>query len=375
MRIAREAVPFVVVAAVLVAVAWLVAGVWAAAPFVLGLAFTVWFFRDPDRRPPDDPAVLISPADGRVIEATSRPTPDGGWVSSHEDVTERVNYETALRDQNMLFDAALENMAHALCMFDKDWRVIVHNRRFLELYGFKSFADRTTLSFDHSLVGIVGPNGCGKSNVVDAIRWVLGETRPTSMRGGEMIDVIFKGSVSRPSMSVADVSLILDNARAHDFGSWLAILTTPYWPPPFPPELYRPITSLLMSAEYVLGAGAPLVFRVVSYLLYAACSLAVFSFASRLVSHRVALAVALLFALLESNPAPFCVLDEVDAALDESNVNRFGQALKNLTGRTQFVVITHSRGTIQAADTIYGVSMTGDGVSNVLSLRLADVPE
>jgi chromosome segregation protein len=86
-------------------------------------------------------------------------------------------------------------------------------------------------------------------------------------------------------------------------------------------------------------------------------------------------AVALLFALLESNPAPFCVLDEVDAALDESNVNRFGQALKNLTGRTQFVVITHSRGTIQAADTIYGVSMTGDGVSNVLSLRLADVPE
>ncbi|MCC6407202.1 MAG: chromosome segregation protein SMC [Planctomycetes bacterium] len=82
----------------------------------------------------------------------------------------------------------------------------------LELFGFKSFADRTTLSFDHSLVGIVGPNGCGKSNVVDAIRWVLGETRPTSMRGGEMTDVIFKGSVSRPSMSVAEVSLVLDNS-------------------------------------------------------------------------------------------------------------------------------------------------------------------
>src|SRR3712207_235719 len=86
-------------------------------------------------------------------------------------------------------------------------------------------------------------------------------------------------------------------------------------------------------------------------------------------------AVALLFALLESNPAPFCVLDEVDAALDEANVNRFGEALKNLTSRTQFVVITHSRGTIQAADTIYGVSMTADGVSSVLSLRLGDVPE
>jgi chromosome segregation protein len=86
-------------------------------------------------------------------------------------------------------------------------------------------------------------------------------------------------------------------------------------------------------------------------------------------------AVALLFALLESNPAPFCVLDEVDAALDEANVNRFGQALKDLATRTQFVVITHNRGTIQSADTIYGVSMNTDGASSVLSLRLADVPE
>ncbi len=81
----------------------------------------------------------------------------------------------------------------------------------LELFGFKSFADRTVLEFEHGLTGIVGPNGCGKSNVVDAVRWVLGERRPTSMRGAEMTDVIFKGSASRPSMSVAEVSLILDN--------------------------------------------------------------------------------------------------------------------------------------------------------------------
>jgi diguanylate cyclase (GGDEF)-like protein len=73
---------------------------------------------------------------GRVVEATSRPTPDGGWVSAHEDVTDRLGYERALREQNMLFDAALENMAHAVCMVDKDWRVIVHNRRFVELYDF-----------------------------------------------------------------------------------------------------------------------------------------------------------------------------------------------------------------------------------------------
>ena len=83
----------------------------------------------------------------------------------------------------------------------------------LELFGFKSFADRTVLDFDQTLNGIVGPNGCGKSNVVDAVRWVLGETRPTSMRGDEMADVIFKGSTSRPPLSVAEVTMVLDNAH------------------------------------------------------------------------------------------------------------------------------------------------------------------
>jgi chromosome segregation protein len=82
----------------------------------------------------------------------------------------------------------------------------------LELFGFKSFADRASLDFRHDLVGIVGPNGCGKSNVVDAVRWVLGEQRPTSMRGDEMTDVIFKGSASRPALAVAEVSLVLDNS-------------------------------------------------------------------------------------------------------------------------------------------------------------------
>jgi len=82
----------------------------------------------------------------------------------------------------------------------------------LELFGFKSFADRTILDFGQtSLTGIVGPNGCGKSNVVDSLRWALGETRPTSMRGSGMTDVIFKGSVSRPMLAVADVTLVLGN--------------------------------------------------------------------------------------------------------------------------------------------------------------------
>jgi len=74
-------------------------------------------------------------------------------------------------------------------------------------------------------------------------------------------------------------------------------------------------------------------------------------------------------------PTPFCVLDEVDAALDERNVGRFTEALRELTDRTQFVVITHNRKTIEAADTLYGVSMDEGGSSKVLSMRLADVDE
>ena len=86
-------------------------------------------------------------------------------------------------------------------------------------------------------------------------------------------------------------------------------------------------------------------------------------------------AVALLFALLTANPAPFVVLDEVDAALDEANVGRFTAALKKLAERTQFLVVTHNRRTVEVADAIYGVSMGRDGVSKVLSLKLGDVPQ
>ncbi len=85
---------------------------------------------------------------------------------------------------------------------------------------------------------------------------------------------------------------------------------------------------------------------------------------------RALTAVALIFAILKVRPTPFCVLDEVDAMLDEANVARFRDLLTELSRQTQFIVITHNRGTVEAADTVYGVSMGSDGVSQVLSLRL-----
>ncbi len=87
---------------------------------------------------------------------------------------------------------------------------------------------------------------------------------------------------------------------------------------------------------------------------------------------RALTALALLLALLEAHPSPICVLDEVDAALDEANVGRFVEALRELAQKTQFIIITHNPRTIEAADVIYGVSMGADNTSKVLSLRLGD---
>lgn len=81
-------------------------------------------------------------------------------------------------------------------------------------------------------------------------------------------------------------------------------------------------------------------------------------------------AIALLFAILKINPAPFCVLDEIEAALDDVNVYRFAEYLKKFTQTTQFLVITHRKGTMEAADTVYGITMEENGISKLLSMKL-----
>lgn len=81
-------------------------------------------------------------------------------------------------------------------------------------------------------------------------------------------------------------------------------------------------------------------------------------------------AIALLFAILKINPAPFCVLDEIEAALDDVNVYRFADYLKQFTKQTQFLIITHRKGTMEAADTVYGITMEENGISKLLSMKL-----
>jgi chromosome segregation protein len=85
---------------------------------------------------------------------------------------------------------------------------------------------------------------------------------------------------------------------------------------------------------------------------------------------RAFTAIALLFAILRINPSPFCVLDEIEAALDDVNVYRYADYLKKFTKDTQFLVITHRKGTMEAADTVYGITMEENGISKLLSMKL-----
>ena len=120
----------------------------------------------------------------------------------------------------------------------------------LRLVGFKSFVDATELAVGPGLTGIVGPNGCGKSNLVEALRWVMGETSAKRLRGGEMDDVIFAGSAERPARNIAEVALTLDNS-ARDAPVRLQRPRRDRGRPP-----HRARRRLGLSGQRARGAGA-----------------------------------------------------------------------------------------------------------------------
>ena len=90
----------------------------------------------------------------------------------------------------------------------------------IKLSGFKSFAEPTNFLLPGQLVGVVGPNGCGKSNIMDAVRWVLGESKASELRGESMQDVIFNGTTTRKPASRASVELVFDNSDHRAGGQW-----------------------------------------------------------------------------------------------------------------------------------------------------------
>ena len=111
----------------------------------------------------------------------------------------------------------------------------------IEMHGFKSFADRIVIDFEDNMTGVVGPNGCGKSNIADAIRWVLGEQSVKSLRGEKMTDVIFSGSEKRKAQNLAEVTLVFDNSE-HFLNSDLTEI-----------EITRRIYNNDQDAEYLIN--------------------------------------------------------------------------------------------------------------------------
>ena len=83
----------------------------------------------------------------------------------------------------------------------------------LEIKGFKSFADKTVVSFDEGITGIIGPNGCGKSNIIDSIRWVIGEQKISALRSENLEALVFNGSKTRSASGLAEVSLTFENTK------------------------------------------------------------------------------------------------------------------------------------------------------------------
>ena len=118
----------------------------------------------------------------------------------------------------------------------------------IKLAGFKSFVDPTTVNFPSNMAAVVGPNGCGKSNIIDAVRWVMGESSAKNLRGESMTDVIFNGSNTRKPVTQASIELVFDNSDGTLTGEYAAYQRDLHPPPGLPATARTPTSSTASSA-------------------------------------------------------------------------------------------------------------------------------
>src|SRR3954447_7117516 len=128
----------------------------------------------------------------------------------------------------------------------------------LEIAGFKSFPDRSELAFDQGVTAIVGPNGCGKSNVVDAISWVLGEQSHKSLRAERMADCIFNGTVKRPPMGLAEVTITMEDPELAEAARFVLEGGTDAAANGNPTVLMAPVDETSASIAAVEGGATPM---------------------------------------------------------------------------------------------------------------------
>ena len=202
------------------------------------------------------------------------------------------------------------------------------------------------------LIGLIGPNGAGKTTLLRVIAGLLEPQSGSVELEGEDVNRMTSRNLARKLALLPQDHVVNWAVRVEDL---VALGRLPYLGfAAAPAQSDRTAVTDAMETMDLTGISQ----RPVTELSG---------------GERALTSLALLLSLLEAHPSPICVLDEVDAALDETNVGRFVDALRALEQKTQFIVITHNPRTIEAADSIYGVSMGADNTSRILSLRLDDV--
>jgi len=179
----------------------------------------------------------------------------------------------------------------------------------LHLQGFKSLLNKTDLEFGEGVTAVIGPNGCGESNIVDAIKGNFTQTFTSFFDGGKAHLCL----VSEDNPLEAEIEIIAQ-----------------------PPGKKTQTLRMLSAGDKALAT------------------------------------IALLFAIYLVKPSQFFILDEVDAPLDDRNIGKFARVLKEFSSKTKFIVVTHNKLTMEKADFMYGITQLEEGVSKIVSVKMKE---